>query len=220
LLSGLEARRVAFASAEDHERTVLLVERLEASHDLLALARGRLLLRDVHVRGGELLLRRSLAGWDLPGELLRRRAEPGRPLPRAVARGVTLHFQEDSAEGWRSADLGILSGHSLREVDGSPSWGLRLKSDLMGEWRGQVTVAPGADRLQVSASCSEFRFGAETLAALPQAVTRVLEKFAPEGSANLELSADVSLADGGKTQGWVSFEGASLAYEKFPYRLH
>ncbi|MCK4300087.1 MAG: hypothetical protein KAX80_11170, partial [Planctomycetes bacterium] len=218
-LSGLEAHHVVLYSAQDPQRPILKVERLRASHEPRSLARGRLVLTDVDVEVGELLLRRTAQGWDLPEELLGRRPRPGARPPRITVRGLTLRLEEQTEVGWRKTDLGPLSLQGRGGADGTFGVDFHLQSDLLGEWRGQATVSGEGDRLGLSASCAEFDFSPASLAALPEAVEQVLRRFAPEGTASLKVSAEVPLNGEGGSQVSVEFAGPSLAYYKFPYRF-
>lgn len=218
-LRGVEARHVVLYSAQDPQRPILKVERLRASHESRSLARGRLVVTDVDIKVGELLLRRTSAGWDLPEGLLERRPRPGARPPRISVRGLRLRLQEQTQDGWRETELGRLNLRGRSQADGAFGLDFSLQSDVLGEWQGQATVSGEGDRLGLSASCAEFHFSPESLAALPEAVERVLRRFAPEGTASLKVSAEVPLNGEGGSQVSVEFAGPSLAYDKFPYRL-
>jgi len=218
-LSGLEAREVVLYSAEDPQRAILKVTRLEASLEKGSLARGRLVLREVDIKGGELLLRHTPRGWDLPKELLGSRPWTGARPPRIVVRGLQLRFQEQTPAGRRETELGLLNLHARSQADGTFRMDFRLRGEVLGGWRGQATVSGKGDKMALSALCDEFRFTPEALGSLPVAVERVLRKFAPQGNTSLEVSAEVPLNGQGSSQVAVGFAGASLAYHKFAYRI-
>lgn len=218
-LSGLEARGVVLYSPREPSLPVLKVSRLEASHDPGALARGRLVLTQVDLRGGGLRLRRTARGWDLPEGLLGRRGRPGGPVPRVVVRGVEVRLEEEGPSGRREAYIGRLNLLARRLPDGTLQALVRLRSEPLGDWRGQVTLPPQGDVLDISASCARCVFTEQALAALPLKVVKVLRKFAPQGGASVEVSAWVPLEGGAGPVVTVDFEGPSLAYHKFPYRL-
>jgi 4-amino-4-deoxy-L-arabinose transferase-like glycosyltransferase len=92
-LRGLEAQDVALYSQEDPQQVILRVNRLEASADPQSLVAGRLVLTELHLTGGELLLRRTPAGWDLPRQVSRPVAAGG-PLPRVTLEKLALRFEQ------------------------------------------------------------------------------------------------------------------------------
>ena len=217
--SGLEARRVVLYSSREPNRPILQVTRLGAAHDPRALARGRLVLTDVDIEGGQLLLRRTPRGWDLPEGLLARRAGPQAAVPRVVVRGLRLRLEEEGPGGRREAALGRLNLLARRLPAGTLTAEFRLRSEPLGDWRGRASLSPQGDTLSLEASSPRCPLTEETLAALPEEVAKVLRKFAPRGEASLEVSAQIPLDGGGGPVVTVAFKGPSLAYYKFPYRL-
>jgi len=232
---GLEAHGVELFSPQAGNLPILTIDRLEASYDRGSLARGELELTEVRLRGGRLRLRRGRKGWDFPTSLLQRRGRRGKPVPRIVVRNLELLFQRprpvDAAEetvsgpqrasqaGWGTSDWGTLSAQTEVAEDGSRVLRFHVRGDTLGDWHGRVNVPPGGERVQLTASCPEFVFDKETLAALPGEVVHAMGKFALEGRAEIDLSAELSLTGETGSSVVLEFSGPSLAYYKFPYRV-
>jgi 4-amino-4-deoxy-L-arabinose transferase-like glycosyltransferase len=220
-LSGrLEAQGVALYSQEDPQQRILQVDSLSASADPESLVAGNVVLTELHVTGGELLLRHTPAGWDLPRQLSSGARGLGGPLPQVILEGLTLRLEDEVAGGGRrQAELGLVSLSAKSRADGSVEVEGKLEKGPVGEWEGRATISPAGDHLALSSSCPAFRFTPEALAALPQEAERVVRMFAPQGQASFHVSSEVPLDGGTGARVNVVFEGPSLAYKDFAYRF-